>query len=40
MLNAFHIAASPRTTSRATSRRGAKQEERLYKQVSRRVSLR
>jgi hypothetical protein len=40
MLNAFHMAASPRQTSRATARRGGKQEERLYKQISRRVSLR
>lgn len=40
MLNAFHTAAAASKPARYSSRRGGKQEERLYKQVSRRVSLR
>jgi hypothetical protein len=40
MLNALRTAATASKSSRYSARRGGKQEERLYKQISRRVSLR
>jgi hypothetical protein len=40
MLNPLLAAATPGKTPRFNPRRGKQQEERLYKQVNRRVSLR
>jgi hypothetical protein len=40
MINFLHMATPATKTTRFQPRRGGKQEERLYKQVNRRVTLR